>query len=78
MSGVALGNQSCLYSDAIFMVSAGTGVSDTRQFEGILPYTIIEAAFAVILFLVVGRKLLKPSGEQPPPSGFHQFSGSAE
>ena len=78
MSGVALGSQSCLYSDAIFMVSAGTGVSDTRQFEVILPYTIIEAAFAAILFLVVGRKLLKPSGEQSPPSGFHQFSGSAE
>ena len=57
MSGVALGSQSCLYSDAIFMVSAGTGVSNTGQFEVVLPYTIIGAAFAAILFLVVGIRL---------------------
>ena len=57
MSGVALGSQSCLYSDAIFMVSAGTGVSNARQFEVVLPYTIIGAAFASVLFLVVGIRL---------------------
>ena len=54
MSGVALGSQACLYSDAIFMVAAGTGVSNTRQFEVVLPYTIIGAVAAALLFLAVG------------------------
>lgn len=54
MSGVALGSQACIYSDAIFMVSAGTGVSNENQFRTVLPYMGIGAAAAAALFLIAG------------------------
>lgn len=54
MSGVALGSQACLYSDAIFMVAAGTEVPNEVQFKIVLPYVAIGAAAAEILFIIAG------------------------
>jgi Na+/H+ antiporter NhaC len=54
MSGVALGSQACLYSDAIFMVAAGTEVPNDVQFRTVLPYVLIGAACAAILFCLAG------------------------
>lgn len=54
MSGVALGSQACLYSDAIFMVAAGTEVPNEVQFKIVLPYVAVGAAAAGILFLIAG------------------------
>lgn len=57
MSGVALGSQACLYSDAIFMVASGTEVSNEVQFNSVLPYILIGAISAACLFLVAGLTL---------------------
>lgn len=54
MSGVALGSQACLYSDAIFMVAAGTDVPNDTQFRTVLPYVLIGSAAAVVLFIIAG------------------------
>lgn len=54
MSGVALGSQACLYSDAIFMVAVGTDVPNETQFRTVLPYVCIGAGIAAFLFLVSG------------------------
>lgn len=54
MSGVALGSQACLYSDAIFMVASGTGVQNDTQFRTVLPYVAIGIIPASILFLMAG------------------------
>ena len=54
MSGVALGSQTCLYSDAIFMVSAGTGVSNDTQFRVVAPYVLCGVIPASILFIIAG------------------------
>ncbi len=54
MSGVALGSQACLYSDAVFMVAAGTEVPNEVQFKTVLPYVAVGAATAEILFLIAG------------------------
>ena len=54
MSGVALGSQACLYSDAIFMVSAGTGVPNDTQFRVVLPYVLCGGIPATLLFVVAG------------------------
>ena len=54
MSGVALGSQTCLYSDAIFMVSAGTGVPNDTQFRVVAPYVLCGVIPASILFIIAG------------------------
>lgn len=54
MSGVALGSQACIFSDAVFMVASGTGVTNDDQFRTILPYVAIGAIVAGILFLIAG------------------------
>ncbi|EZH65493.1 hypothetical protein DH09_17870 [Bacillaceae bacterium JMAK1] len=54
MSGVALGSQACFYSDAIFMTSAGTGVSPVLQVRTIMPYVLLGAVIATALFLGAG------------------------
>ena len=58
MSGVALGSQACLYSDAIFMVAAGTEVPNDTQFRTVLPYVLIGAAVSVLLYVAAGIFLL--------------------
>ena len=54
MSGAALGSQACLYSDAIFMVAAGTEVPNDTQFRTVLPYVLTGAAVAAALFVLAG------------------------
>lgn len=54
MSGVALGSQACVYSDAVFMVAAGTGVTNDVQFRTVLPYVGIGAGIVSVLFLMAG------------------------
>ncbi len=54
MSGTALGSQACLYSDAVFMTSAGTEVPNVPQVRAALPYVGIGVVFSLILYLAVG------------------------
>jgi Na+/H+ antiporter NhaC len=54
MSGVAFGSKFCFYSDAVFMTSAGTGVSNMTQIKAVAPYVLSSAAIAAICFVVVG------------------------
>lgn len=54
MSGVAFGSKFCFYSDAVFMTSAGTGVSNMTQIKAVAPYVLGSAVLAAIAFLIVG------------------------
>ncbi len=54
MSGVAFGSKFCFYSDAVFMTSAGTGVSNMTQIKAVAPYVLGSAALAILFYLVVG------------------------
>ena len=54
MSGVAFGSQTCIYSDAMFMVASGTGVSNDGQLRAMAPYIAIGALAASVLFLFAG------------------------
>ena len=54
MSGVAFGSKFCFYSDAVFMTSAGTGVSNMTQIKAVAPYVLGSAALAAAAFLIVG------------------------
>ena len=54
MSGVALGSQACIFSDAVFMVASGTGVSNDRQLRAIAPYVAIGAGLAAVGYLILG------------------------
>lgn len=54
MSGVALGSQACLYSDAVFMVAAGTDVPNDTQFRVVVPYVVMGVIPAAVLFLAAG------------------------
>ena len=54
MSGVAFGSKFCFYSDAVFMTSAGTGVSNMTQIKVVAPYVLGAAGLAIIAFLVAG------------------------
>lgn len=54
MSGAALGSQACLYSDAIFMVAAGTDVPNDTQFRTVLPYVLIGAGAAAVMYIAAG------------------------
>lgn len=54
MSGVAFGSQTCIYSDAMFMVASGTGVSNDGQLRAMAPYIAIGALAASVLFLLAG------------------------
>ncbi len=54
MSGVAFGSQTCIYSDAMFMVASGTGVSNDDQLRTMAPYIAIGALAASALFLLAG------------------------
>lgn len=54
MSGVAFGSKFCFYSDAVFMTSAGTGVSNMTQIKAVAPYVLGSAIIAAIAFLIVG------------------------
>ncbi len=54
MSGVAFGSKFCFYSDAVFMTSAGTGVSNMTQIKAVAPYVLGSTVLASILFIIAG------------------------
>lgn len=54
MSGVSLGYSTCFYADAVFMTTAGTGVSNITIIKTTAPYAAVGAVVAVIGFLLCG------------------------
>ena len=58
MSGVSLGYSTCFYADAVFMTTAGTGVSGITIIRTTVPYAAAGAAVAVIGFLLCGLGVL--------------------
>lgn len=54
MSGVTLGYSICFYADAVFMTTAGSGVSNITTIRATLPYAIAVGALSAVAFLVMG------------------------
>ena len=54
MSGIALGYSTCFYADAVFMTTAGTGVSNITVIKSTLPYAIGVSVLTIIGFLLCG------------------------
>ena len=54
MSGIGLGYSTCFYADAVFMTTAGTGVSNITIIKATLPYAAGAAAGAAAGFLLCG------------------------
>ena len=54
MSSVTMGYCCCFYGDAVFMTSAGSGVSNLTIVKSTVPYAAIAAAVAVAGFLIIG------------------------
>ena len=54
MSAVAFGSQYCLFADAVFMTSAGTGVNNVTLIKVVSPYVLTCVAIAAVAFLVTG------------------------
>lgn len=54
MSAAAMGYGCCFYADAVFMTSAGTGVSNLRLIKASLPYAGVAVILTLIGFLVCG------------------------
>ena len=54
MSGIALGYSTCFYADAVFMTTAGTGVSNITIIRTTIPYAAGAAVIAVVGFLLGG------------------------
>ena len=54
MSGIGLGYSTCFYADAVFMTTAGTGVSNITIIKAALPYAAGAAAVAAAGFLLCG------------------------
>ena len=50
MSGVAFGSHCCMYADAVFMTSVGTGVNNMVQVKAMLPYAAIGGIFAIAMY----------------------------
>ena len=58
MSGVTMGYGCCFYADAVFMASAGTGVSNLRIIKTTLPYALVTVLVTVIGYLIAGAVIL--------------------
>lgn len=54
MSGIGLGYSTCFYADAVFMTTAGTGVSNITIIKATLPYAAGATAVAAAGFLLCG------------------------
>ena len=54
MSGIALGYSTCFYADAVFMTTAGTGVSNITVIKSTLPSAIGVSVLTIIGFLLCG------------------------
>jgi hypothetical protein len=49
-----MGYGCCFYADAVFMTSAGTGVSNLRIIKTTAPYAIGTVIFTAIGYVIVG------------------------
>ena len=58
MSGTSLGYATCFYADALFLTSAGTGVSNIRIVQTSLPYALPVAAVTTACYLILGFLML--------------------
>ena len=58
MSGIALGYSTCFYADAVFMTTAGTGVSSITIIRTTVPYAAGAAVITVAGFLLCGLGVL--------------------
>ena len=58
MSGIALGYSTCFYADAVFMTTAGTGVSSITIIRTTVPYAAGAAVITVAGFLLCGLGML--------------------
>ena len=67
MSGIGLGYSTCFYADAVFMTTAGTGVSNITIIKATLPYAAGAAAVAAAGFLLCGI-LAREAGSAPSHS----------
>jgi len=54
MSGVSLGYSLCFYADAVFMASAGTGVSNLRIIRTVFPYSVVLTVISAAGFIAAG------------------------
>lgn len=54
MSGIALGYSTCFYADAVFMTTAGTGVSNITVIKSTLPYAVGVSVVTIIGFTLCG------------------------
>lgn len=54
MSGVTLGYSVCFYADAIFMTTAGTGVSNITIVRSTLPYAAVVTVLSAAALLAAG------------------------
>jgi hypothetical protein len=54
MSGVSMGYGCCFYADAVFMTSAGTGVSNLRIIKTSAPYAIGVIILTALAYLACG------------------------
>ena len=57
ISGISLGYCLCFYADAVFMASAGTGISNLRVIKTVFPYAMVITVLSVIGFLAAGYLL---------------------
>lgn len=54
MSGITFGCSLCFYSDAVFMTSAGTGLSNLKIVRVAMPYAIGVGIISAIGYLILG------------------------
>ncbi len=54
MSGVTFGSIFCFYSDVLFMVAAGTGVSNMRQISISAPYILSITGMTAVAYVIAG------------------------
>ncbi len=54
ISGISLGYNLCFYADAVFMASAGTGVSNLRVIKTVFPYAMAITALSAVGYTAAG------------------------
>ena len=54
MSGVIFGFNTCLYADPVFLIAAGTGVSNFSLIRTSMPYALAGGAVSAALYVIAG------------------------
>ena len=54
MSGICLGYCLCIYADAVFMTTVGTGLSNTAVIRTMVPYTVGLGVLTAAGYLLCG------------------------